>query len=254
MSTAAGSPRSPSRFENVPLEIENPIHRIDELDDDRDDRLMVRLLPGLNVESGFTVNDDPSIHKLSEIVLRLAIANFVLGVLAKLLIMIIIALTRTKLFKEIWFWYLADFLVFTALAIMVLFCGIHGVKTRNAKCCKCCCEWCGFLAAFYFIMILAAFFSALAVIGNSISASPVSLVLNAFFLVLQSLTAEYSRRLLNAISDSNARRRQQYNNTGVTRTDGEHDIRNESRRHNSLANAVHDEETHLDKEEDGIVL
>lgn len=140
------------------------------------------------VASGFARNVDPEIHRLSTIVLQLAMTNFALSFLIELIVLI-----RAIVQKQ----YIAImyFIFWVAFAYWVMWLGIRGVKTKNEPCCHCDHD-CGYLEAFRYIYVFLACLRAIMLIVSIVFFHVTDFLFNVLFLILLSATADYSRRLL----------------------------------------------------------
>lgn len=145
----------------------------------------------LVVQSGFASTEDDRVHRLSRIVLQLAVLNFVLSLSIELF-----ALVQDLV--DGMYISIVYFLFWVGFAYYVMWLGVQGVKTRNASCCDCC-QDCGFLQAFQFIYVVFAFLRAVSLLVAVISTNVRDIVFNLLLLALTSTTAEYTRQLLTTI-------------------------------------------------------
>ncbi|KAK7230901.1 hypothetical protein SO694_00074196 [Aureococcus anophagefferens] len=175
----------------------------------------VALVPGVRAEaghfgviqSGWTTADAQEIHELSRQVLQLAMVNCVVAVTFRVVALVLMALQgRVTYVVEFW-------IVF---AFVVLFLGVQGVKLRNPPLVECCA--CGHLqgrkrviqrrfnvshlTAFYSIYIVFSVLAGISVLFCVVTGLWGYFVVNALFLALYSVTADKSRRLLDALERS----------------------------------------------------
>ena len=164
----------------------------------RPQEVYVALVPGFQptpgssftIVSGFGSDEDDAVHRLSRVVLQLAMLNYIVAVTLRLIALVIALIHH-------WYSQIATLLLNVAFAHVVLYLGIRGVKSRNGPCCTFCC---GPLTAFYVIYIILAVVEAFAVLVELLDGFVVLLVLDLAFLVLYAVTAEHARRLLEALT------------------------------------------------------
>lgn len=169
--------------------------------------LTISLLPGtMHIGTGFTNRDDPTILRLSAVVLRLAALNFVMIILFRLVTLA----WRLGNVGPAW---IASAFINVTISSIVFCCGVMGVKSRNRKCCDMSCDWCGFLAAFFVIYVLYCCFSVILLVSIIWSLASVGphpyqvwiLIVRVFLFGLRVATATFSRRLLCAIEANKKR-------------------------------------------------
>lgn len=176
---------------------------------DVENPLTIALIPGtMHIGTGFTSHDDPTILRLSAIVLRLAALNFVMIVLFRI---VTLAWRLGNVGPE----WIASAFINVSVASIVFCCGVLGVKSRNRKCFSRSCDWCGFLAAFFGIYVCYCVFSIVLLVSIVWSLATVGpqpylvwiLIVRIFLFGLRLATATFSRRLLGAI-EANKKRAQ----------------------------------------------
>jgi len=142
------------------------------------------------VASGFHRFEDPEIHRLSKIVLQLAMTNFALTFFLELIRLVGAMFSRRYIA-------ILHFVFWIAFAYYLMWLGIRGVKTRNARCPMCGhgCEW-GYLDAFRWIYVFRALVQAAWAVYTMVDLEATELVFNILLLILLAATAEYARKLL----------------------------------------------------------
>mmetsp|Transcript_6213 Transcript_6213/g.18821 ORF Transcript_6213/g.18821 Transcript_6213/m.18821 type:complete len:226 (-) Transcript_6213:207-884(-) len=158
----------------------------------------VALVPGtqptpgssFTIVSGFESTEDDAVHRLSRVVLQLAMLNYIVAVTLRLIALVIALINH-------WYSQIVTLVLNVAFAHVVLYLGIRGVKTRNGQCCSCCC---GPLTAFYVIYIILTIVEAFAVFVELLDGFVVLVLFDFAFLVLYAATAEQARRLLEALA------------------------------------------------------
>lgn len=148
--------------------------------------------------TAFTAEDSPDVLRLSVIVLRLALANFLLSIVLQFVGYVFVDP------EPAW---VGAFVFYFLVSALLLFCGIAGVRTRNAACSDCCTEICGYLVLFHYWYIILSVVSLVSLVfgirdltrEGTRGVLIYGVVSNAVLAVLQITTARYSRLLLNAI-------------------------------------------------------
>lgn len=142
----------------------------------------------LVIQSGFADVEEDHVHRLSRIVLQLAVLNFLLALCLELYTLVV-HIVKGDYISIIFF------LFWVGFAYYVMWLGVQGVRTRNAKCCDSC-NNCGFLQAFQFIYVIFAVLRAVRFLVALINLEPQDIVSNFLLLIITAATAEYSRQLL----------------------------------------------------------
>ena len=143
------------------------------------------------VVSGYAENEDPEIHRLSKIVLQLALTNFALSFFVELIVLV------RELFRKNYF-IVVSFVFWVAFAYYVMRLGIRGVQSRNAPCCRCGKEY-GYLEAFRCIYIFLACLRAIILVAAWVNFDATEFIFNVLLLILLASTADYAKKLLNVI-------------------------------------------------------
>lgn len=170
---------------------------------------MATAVPGSQwtIASGYRASEDAEIHRLSEIVLKLAATNFMVNFLIRTVVMII----NTSQKGGNTSYDVLSWLFWVTFSCYVYRIGIQGVKSRNAPCGGGCCSdsGCGYLTVFFGVYVFFASLHGIAVLVFLAAAMYGSMFVSLFFLILTGSTAEYARRLLDHLSTlgSTARRR-----------------------------------------------
>lgn len=145
----------------------------------------------LVIQSGSANVEEDRAHRLSRIVLQLAVLNFLLALCLELYTLVV-HIVKGDYVSIIFF------LFWVGFAYYVMWLGVQGVRTRNATCCDSC-NNCGFLQAFHFIYVVFAVLRAVRFLVALVLLQPKDIVSNFLLLIITSATAEYSRQLLVAI-------------------------------------------------------
>mmetsp|Transcript_23227 Transcript_23227/g.30078 ORF Transcript_23227/g.30078 Transcript_23227/m.30078 type:complete len:234 (-) Transcript_23227:169-870(-) len=153
----------------------------------------VTIVPGVRpvaggrftIASGFTNEDNAELHTLSKSVVQLAMINCLLTVTLRVIGLIVVLVYG-------WYSQMIMYTIDIIFAILVMWLGVQGVKTRNAQGSGCCC---GYLTAFYIMYIILSVLEAIAVLIALIEGY-IIVIVDFAFLCLYIYTAEQTRKLL----------------------------------------------------------
>mmetsp|Transcript_14155 Transcript_14155/g.47237 ORF Transcript_14155/g.47237 Transcript_14155/m.47237 type:complete len:261 (-) Transcript_14155:50-832(-) len=154
-----------------------------------------RVAHHFTILSGYTSADDDIIIAEAEAVLQLAWAIFVLGIVLETIFLAIAAATG-----GFYYGLVVDLLIHVLSTGCVLWVGVTGVRSRNARCF--CSANCGWLSAFQVMYIVIAVITAIGTFIAILAEDWIRCAIGLAFLGLEVACADHSRRLIEAIQNN----------------------------------------------------